>query len=67
MTYTDLRDQAGRGKRFDIRQSEMRQLLEYACKQGRLVITDEKYQLPPKQTPKAPAQSKQITAHFETI
>jgi len=71
MTYTDLRDQAGRGKRFDIRQSEMKPLLEDACKQGRLVKTDEKYHLPQKQTPQAsvpkPKTSKSKTPKFETI
>lgn len=76
MTYTDLRDQAGRGNRFEIRQSEMKQLLENACKQGRLVKTDDKYHLPTKQTPQAsvpkpktskPKTSKSKTPKFETI
>jgi hypothetical protein len=71
MTYTDLRDQAGRGKRFDIRQSEMKPLLEDACKQGRLVKTDERYHLPQRQTPQAsvpkPKTSKSKTPKFETI
>jgi hypothetical protein len=69
VTFSELRALAGLDseKRFQIRQTEMKSLLEEACKQGKLIHAPKKgYTLPLTQTRSAP-KPKANVQNYEVI